>query len=252
MSLTSTQRERYARHLSLTEIGAAGQLRLAAGRVLVVGAGGLGSPVAFYLAAAGIGTLGLLDDDVVALSNLQRQILHQTADLGRPKVASAAERLQALNPELQIRAAQTRLTPGNASELLRDYDFVVDATDNFASKFLIADACHAAGKPYSHGGIARFWGQTLTVLPGKTACYRCLFEGPPPEAADSAPQGPLGAVPGVIGAIQATEALKFLLGIGELLTNRLLTYDALRLTFRTVRAHPNPTCCLCSSTPNRT
>ena len=246
MSLAEEQRERYARHLTLPEIGADGQEKLAASRVLLVGAGGLGSAAGFYLAAAGVGTLGILDNDMVTLSNLQRQILHRTADVGRAKVDSAAERLHALNPELHVVPLRVRLAQDNAGAILRDYDFVIDATDNFASKFLIADACHALGRPYSHGGITRFLGQTMTVLPGRTACYRCVFGQPPPEVAGARPAGPLGTVPGIIGCVQATEAVKFLLRIGELLTDRMLTCDALRMVVRCVPVRRNPACPLCA------
>jgi molybdopterin/thiamine biosynthesis adenylyltransferase len=246
MGLTREQQERYARQLSLPEIGSAGQERLATSRVLLVGVGGLGSAVGFYLAAAGIGTLGLADDDVVALSNLQRRTLYRTADVGRAKVDSAAERLRALNPDVALRPLQMRLTAANAGTLVGGYDIVVDAADNFATKFLIADACHAAGRPYSHAGIQRFTGQTMTVLPGRSACYRCVFGGPPPADTAAAPQGPLGVVPGVIGCIQATEVLKVLLGLGDLLTDRLLTYDALALRFRCVPLRRDPSCPLCA------
>jgi molybdopterin/thiamine biosynthesis adenylyltransferase len=245
MALTGEQQARYARHLSLPEIGAAGQAKLQAGRVLVIGAGGLGSPAAFYLAAAGVGTLGLIDSDVIELSNLQRQILHTTAGFGRLKVDSARDTLQALNPGVVIHTHPVRLTEQNAPALLAPYDFVIDATDNFASKFLIADACHRAGKPNSHAGIARFIGQTMTVHPGRTACYRCVFEEPPEEKPGATPQGPLGVVPGVIGTIQATEAIKHLLGIGRPLTDCLLVYDALALTFRRIPVQRNPHCRLC-------
>jgi molybdopterin/thiamine biosynthesis adenylyltransferase len=244
MRLSAEERARYARQLALPEIGEAGQQRLAAGRVLVVGAGGLGSPAALYLAAAGVGTLGIVDGDVVDASNLQRQILHPTASLGQPKALSAAATLRAINPGIEVRPLVARLTAGDGPALLANYDFIIDATDNFASKFLIADLCHAAGKPYSHAGIARFCGQALTVLPGRTACYRCVFEAPP-ATSDGPPQGPLGAVPGVVGAIQATEALKFLLGAASLLTDRLFVYDAWRLTARCVRVARRADCPLC-------
>ncbi len=243
MPLTPPQRARYARQLALPEVGESGQIRLAEARVLIVGAGGLGSPAAYYLAAAGVGTLGLVDDDVVEASNLQRQILHGTADIGRPKIESAAERLQALNPELRVRLHRERFDAARAPQLLSGYDFVIDATDNFAAKFQIADACLEAGKPYSHAGIARFLGQTMTVLPGKSACYRCLFETPPPPpAVPEAPQGPLGALPGVIGAIQATEAIKYVLGMGRLLLDRILVYDAMALQVRIVTVHRRKGC----------
>ena len=248
MSLSAEQRERYSRHLSLSQIGEAGQEKLFAARVVLIGAGGLGSPAAFYLAAAGVGTLGIVDHDLVELSNLQRQILHAAADLGRNKTASATDKLTAINPDLKVEPYTVRLTAGNAAGLLSPWDFVIDATDNFESKFLIADACHAVKRPYSHGGITRFFGQALTVLPGATACYRCVFSAAPPwNESDSQPAGPLGAVPGVIGAIQATEALKYLLNMGDLLTNRLLTYDALKMKFREVAVRRNPACSLCGA-----
>jgi molybdopterin/thiamine biosynthesis adenylyltransferase len=236
---------RYARQLALPEIGPEGQLRLAAGAVMVIGCGGLGSPAAIYLAAAGVGTIGLMDPDRVDVTNLQRQVLHTFADVGVPKVESAASKLGALNPELRILTHDERFTAGNASELLNPYDFVIDATDNFASKFLISEACHAAGKPYSHAGVTRFTGQTMTVIPGESACYQCVFESAPPDPYP--PAGPLGGVPGVIGAIQATEAIKFLGGFGKLLTNRLFVYDALSASARTVALKRNPACPLCGT-----
>jgi molybdopterin/thiamine biosynthesis adenylyltransferase len=242
---------RYERQLALPEIGPAGQRRLAASRVLVVGAGGLGSPAAFYLAAAGIGTLGIMDGDAVEASNLQRQILHATSDLGRPKVESAARALRALNPDIEVRPIPARLTRANGPALLARYDFVVDATDSFASKFLVAELCHAAGRPYTHAGIAGFCGQVLTVLPGQSACYACVFEAPPP-AEPGPPQGPLGAVPGVVGAIQATEAIKHLLGGGERLIDRLFIYDAWRMTARCVRVRRRRDCPLCRPHAPRT
>jgi len=244
MDFTPAEQQRYARHLALPEIGTAGQARLRAGRVLVIGAGGLGSPAALYLAAAGVGTLGLMDGDAVELSNLQRQILHATPDLGRRKVDSAAARLRALNPATALRLFPERFTAANAAARLADFDFAVDATDTFAAKFLIADACHAAGRPYAHAGVVRYQGQVMTVLPGQTACYRCVFEQAPPETG-APPQGPLGVVPGVLGALQAAEAIKFLLGIGRLLTDRLLTFDALTSRFREVPVKRNPQCRLC-------
>jgi molybdopterin/thiamine biosynthesis adenylyltransferase len=244
MRLTMAQRERYARQLALPEIGPDGQSRLAEGRVLVVGAGGLGSPVLFYLAAAGVGTLGIMDGDCVEASNLQRQILHATGDLGQSKAISAAETLRALNPDVDVRPMTARLTRENGAAMLAGFDFVIDATDNFESKFLIADLCHAANLPYSHAGIARFCGQTLTVLPGRSACYRCVFEAPP-TVVSGPPQGPLGVVPGVIGSIQATEAIKYLLHAGALLTDRVFVYDSWQMTARCVRVTRRPDCALC-------
>lgn len=248
--LTDGQRERYARHIMLREMGVEGQKRLLAGRVLVIGAGGLGSPAAFYLAAAGVGTIGVADGDRVELSNLQRQILHRTADLGMMKVDSAKETLTGLNPDVQVITHPFRVTTGEIDSLIDGYDFVIDATDNFDAKFLINDACVRGGKPFSHGGILRFDGQTMTVRPGETPCYRCLFPDPPPP--DIAPlcsrDGVLGVVPGVIGTIQAAEAIKYLLGIGDLLTGRLLTMNILTLRFREVTFGRNPHCPLCGET----
>ena len=251
MSFSLEERDRYARQLILPEIGEAGQERLRAGGVLVVGAGGLGSPAALYLAAAGVGTLGIADADVVETSNLQRQLLHNTSDVGRLKAESAAEKLRALNPHVHVRLHVERLSPVNSERILGGYDFVVDATDNFTAKFLIADACHCARKPYSHAGILGFLGQTMTVHPGVTACYRCVFDSPPDEPAGLRPQGPLGAVPGVIGAIQATEAIKYLLGIGAPLLNTILVYEALKMTFRRVPVRRSPECRLCGECAQR-
>jgi len=244
LKLNAGERARYARHLSLPEIGEAGQKKLGHSSVLIIGAGGLGSPAAYYLTAAGIGFLGLVDADVVEPSNLQRQILHFTPDLGRSKTESASEKLKALNPDIQVKMFPVRLTSKNARKILGDFDFVIDATDNFESKIMIANACHAAQQPYSHAGILRFFGQTMTVIPGQTACYRCVFDSPPEDP--KIPQGPLGAVPGVIGAIQAIEAIKYLLNIGDLLTNRLLTFDALKMKFREVPIKRNPHCRICA------
>lgn len=247
MNKRSTQhRERYLRQIALPQIGSSGQDKLLSSSVLVVGAGGLASPACLYLAAAGIGTIGIMDDDKVELSNLQRQVIHTTRSIGSPKVQSASRTMAALNPDVRAKAFQKRLTKNNAPELLKPFDFVIDATDNLTSKFLIADACHAAGKPYSHAGVNEFLGQTMTVIPGKTCCYRCVFQTIPHPSATSKPRGPVGAVPGVIGAIQAMEAIKCILGIGTLLTNRLLVYDALRSDFRTIALRRNPRCKLCS------
>lgn len=247
MVLTDEQRDRYARQILLEEVGRKGQEKLLAGSVLVVGLGGLGSPASLYLAAAGVGTVGVADADVVARSNLQRQVIHATADLGKPKTGSAAASMRAVNPDVHVATCRERLTAANALEIIGDYDFVLDCTDNFASKFLLADACHLAGKPYSHAGILRFDGQLMTVRPGRSACYRCVFSAPPPDAAvpSSSEVGVLGVVPGVVGTLQATEALKYLLGQGGLLTDRLLVYDGLRATFREVPVTRQPTCPLC-------
>ncbi|HZV82878.1 MAG TPA: molybdopterin-synthase adenylyltransferase MoeB [Geobacteraceae bacterium] len=249
--LTAVQQERYARHLILEGVGEEGQEKLLAGRVLVIGAGGLGSPVLFYLVAAGVGTVGIADGDLVELSNLQRQIIHTTAAVGTPKVASAAASLQALNPDVTLVTHNLRVTAENIMALIAGYDFVIDATDNFESKFLINDACVLAGKSYSHGGILRFRGQTTTICPGDTACYRCIFpEAPESEVALACSRaGVLGVLPGIIGTIQATEAIKYILGEGKLLAGRLLTYDSHGLTFREVTLRRNPGCPLCGEAP---
>jgi molybdopterin-synthase adenylyltransferase len=251
---TDEQIERYSRHIILKEVGGKGQKKLLAGKVMIIGAGGLGAPIALYLAAAGVGTIGIADADTVDLSNLQRQVIHHTPDIGKPKVESAREKMEAINPDVKVVTYQTWVNAGNILEIIGDYDFVIDGTDNFAAKFLINDACVLAGKPYSHGGILRFDGQTITVLPGQSTCYRCIFNAPPPrEAIPTCSQaGVIGVLPGVLGTIQATEAIKFLLGQGELLTNRLLTYDALRMRFREVPLRRNGNCPVCGETPSIT
>ena len=245
MLFTPEERQRYARHLDLPGFGAPAQERLRAGRVLVVGCGGLGSPALFYLAAAGVGRLGLVDSDRVEISNLQRQILHATPDIGRSKVDSAVARLRALNPHVRLEPHPVRLTAENAPDLFAPYDLILDCTDNFAAKYLISDACVTAKKPFVHAGISGFCGQILTVRPGQSACLRCVFPEPPPEP--QAPAGPLGAIPGVIGSLQAVEALKFLTGLGTLLTDTLLTYDGLEAAFKPVHAHRNPACPACGA-----
>lgn len=254
-TITFTEEElpRYSRHILLQEVGVEGQERIRQGRVLVVGTGGLGSPVALYLAAAGVGTLGLVDGDVVDLSNLQRQIIHTTPEVGRRKVESAKEKINRLNPHVQVVTYPCFMNAENALDLVRDYDFVVDGTDNFVVKFLINDACVMAGKPFSHGGVLRFEGQTFTHLPG-TACYRCLFGAPPPAGSvpTCAQAGILGAVAGMLGTIQATEVLKYLTGTGELLTNRLLTFDAKSMEFHLIGMARNEACPLCGTHPTVT
>lgn len=232
MGLTSEQTKRYARQLILEEMGTAGQEKLSQASVLIIGAGGLGSPAALYLAAAGVGNIGLVDADTVELSNLQRQILHTTNDLGRAKVVSARETLSAVNPETAVTVYRQFADSENIEKLVETYDFILDATDNFASKFMINDACVRAKKPFSHAGIAGFGGQLMTYVPGEGPCYRCVFENPPPK--DTKKNGAIGAVCGVIGSLQAMEAIKCVLGIGDLLVGKLLTYDGLKAEFRTI------------------
>lgn len=248
MEFTAEQQMRYARHIALQEVGEEGQEKLLSGRVLVIGAGGLGSPAAMYLAAAGVGHIGIADADVVDLSNLQRQIAHGTKDVGKAKVKSMQETIERMNPDVRVHTYPMFVEEGNIMGLLEDYDFVLDATDNFDAKFLINDACVKAGKPFCHAGILGFAGQLMTYVPGKGPCYRCIFRNPPPKdtVPDCVQVGIIGAVPGVIGSLQAMEALKFLVGAGELLTGRLLTYDALKMEFRTVRLpHQVPDCPVC-------
>ncbi len=254
MALSKEQRERYSRHIMLGQIGEAGQHKLLSAKVLIVGAGGLGSPAAVYLAAAGIGTIGIVDADKVELSNLQRQILHHTSDLSVEKVKSAKTKLQAINPDVTVKAYHEQLKAANIRKIIREYDFVIDATDNFPSKFLINDACFFESKPFSHAGVLRFDGQLMTVIPGKTACYRCIFRSPPSAdlARTFSRAGILGVLPGVVGTLQATEALKYMLGIGNLLTDTLLTYNALSMEFRKVRCKRSHDCPLCGPNPKIT
>ncbi len=250
--LTDEQIERYQRHIALKEVGGKGQQKLLDGRVLIIGAGGLGAPAALYLAAAGVGTIGLVDADAVDLTNLQRQVIHFTPDIGRAKVVSAREKMEAINPGIKVNTYEEWAHAGNIMGIIGGYDFVVDGTDNFAAKFLINDACVLAGKPYSHAGILRFDGQTITVRPGESACYRCIFPAPPPKDAipTCSQAGVIGVLPGVLGIIQATEAIKFLLGKGELLTGRLLIYNALQMRFNEVRIDRNPQCPICGEAPS--
>jgi len=247
MAFSPEERARYARHLDLPGFGGAAQEKLRAGRVMVVGCGGLGSPALYYLTAAGIGQLGLVDSDIVDISNLQRQILHATPDIGRPKIDSAVGRLRALNPHVRLAHHACRLTEENIRDLFAPYDIILDATDNFATKYLISDTCVAMKKPFIHAGISAFCGQLMTVLPGKSACLRCVFPTPPAMATPetSSTSGPLGAIPGVIGSLQATEAIKFLTGIGTLLTDTLLTFDGLEAEFRPIHANRNAACPAC-------
>jgi molybdopterin/thiamine biosynthesis adenylyltransferase len=240
MNLNDEQVERYSRHIILQGVGGEGQEKLLAAKILIIGAGGLGAPVALYLAAAGVGTIGIIDADVVDISNLQRQVIHFTPDIGRPKVESAKEKMNAINPDVRVVTYNELFTKNNALDILANYDFVVDGTDSFSAKFLINDACVLAKKPFSHGGILRFDGQTMTHVPG-TASYRCVFKEPPPANAvpTCSQAGVFGAVAGMLGTIQAAEAIRYIVGVGELLTNRLLIFDALRMRFRTVRVKPS-------------
>ncbi|HXZ26183.1 MAG TPA: molybdopterin-synthase adenylyltransferase MoeB [Nitrospiria bacterium] len=254
MRFSNIQEQRYSRHILLPEVGGRGQEKLLRARILVIGAGGLGSPVAFYLAAAGVGTIGLIDGDVVDLSNLHRQILHHTPDVDRPKVTSAQAKLTALNSDVTVIPHHERLTTANALQLFAQYDLVIDGTDNFPTKFLANDAAIFTKRPLIHGGILRFVGQVMTILPGQSACYRCIFKEPPPEGLVPTCQeaGVLGALAGVIGTIQATEALKLILRLPQPLTGRLLTYDALSSGFREIAVRRNPTCPVCGERPTIT
>jgi molybdopterin/thiamine biosynthesis adenylyltransferase len=251
LEFTDERLERYSRHILLKDVGVEGQQKLFDAKVLIIGAGGLGSPIALYLAAAGVGTLGIADADVVDISNLQRQVIHFTADVGKPKVDSAAEKMRAINPDVEVRTYHEFLLASNIRPIVREYDFIIDGTDNFAAKFLINDACVLENKPFSHGGILRFNGQTMTVIPGSSACYRCVFHAPPPPGAvpTCSQAGILGAVAGMLGTIQAVEALKFIVGTGQLLTNTLLSFDAKTLEFRKTHFKRNPKCAVCGEQP---
>lgn len=255
MDFTEDQIRRYARHILLPEVGGTGQARLLGSRVLVVGAGGLGSPLVLYLAAAGVGTIGLVDDDTVDLSNLQRQIAHTTARLGMAKVDSAAEAVAQINPDVRIIRHRTRLDIDNVMGLLDGYDIVADGSDNFATRFLLNDACHFARKTLVSAAILRFDGQLSTYKTHAGGpCYRCIFREPPPpgQIPSCAEAGVLGAVAGTLGTLQATEVVKELLGIGTGMSGQLLIYDALETTFRTVRVKPDPGCPLCGPAPTIT
>ena len=243
MAFTPHEVERYARHLVLREIGGPGQQKLRAARVLMVGAGGLGAPAALYLAAAGVGVLGLADPDIVSLSNLQRQVLYETADVGRAKVDAAAGRLHGLNPHVQVEAHAVRVEAGNAAQVIAGYDLVLDGTDDFATRFAVAGACVAAGTPLVSGAIGRWTGQ-VGVFTAKP-CYRCLVPEIPPDAETCAAVGVVGALAGVIGAMMALEAIKLIAGAGEPLAGRLLLYDALAGETRTVRLAADPACPVC-------
>jgi len=246
--LGDRDRERYARHITIDEVGEEGQLRLLGARVLCVGAGGLGSPAAYYLAAAGVGTIGIVDFDVVDRTNLQRQILHRDDSVGRPKTESARETLQGLNPDIQVQTHDCRLTSSNIDQIIEGYDIVLDGCDNFPTRYLINDGCIKHGKPNVHGSVYRFEGQVTVFWPGRGPCYRCLYpEPPPPELAPSCAQaGVLGILPGVIGLLEAMEVVKIILGKGDLLLGRLLTYDALEAKFRELKLQRDPRCSYCA------
>jgi molybdopterin/thiamine biosynthesis adenylyltransferase len=254
LDFTDDEIRRYSRHILLAEVGGTGQARLAAARVLIVGAGGLGSPLLLYLAAAGVGTIGIVDDDVVELSNLQRQVAHTTDSLGTPKVDSAAARAHALNPGVRVNPHRLRLDAGNALDLIGDYDIVCDGTDSFASRFLIADACVLARRTLVSAAVLRFEGQLSVFKPHAgpdCPCYRCLYPAPPPPGTvpSCSEAGVLGAVTGVMGTLQATEVLKEILGIGETMAGRLLIWDALATRFRSVRLRRDPACPACGERP---
>jgi adenylyltransferase/sulfurtransferase len=254
MKLRDDQIERYSRQILLPDVGGKGQEKLLNARVLIIGAGGLGSPAALYLASAGIGTLGIVDSDKVELNNLQRQIVHSVNTIGKPKVESAKDRLNAINPDVKVIPYNIRLTSANILDIIKDYDIVVDGSDNFPTRYLVNDACVFSNKPLSHGGIFRFDGQAITILPHKSACYRCLFSEPPPPGLVPSCQeaGILGAVAGIIGVIQANEVLKYILGIGELLAGKLLVFNALDSFSRQVKVSRDPKCPVCGENPTIT
>jgi len=254
LDFNDQQIERYSRHIILSEVGFEGQLKLLNSKVLVIGTGGLGAPAAMFLAAAGVGTIGLVDGDIVDLSNLQRQIIHQTKDVGKLKVLSGKETIHEINSDVKVFTYNTFVNSKNIIQIIRDqdYDFVIDGTDNFAAKFLINDACVIEKKPFSHAGIIRFNGQLTTYIPdNNTPCYRCMFKEPPPEGAvpTCSQAGVLGVMGGVIGTLQATEAIKYILGIGESLAGYLLTYDALTMNFRKIKIKHNAKCGICGEDP---
>lgn len=254
MEFTEEQIQRFSRHIILPEVGGKGQAKIFAAKVFIIGAGGLGSPVGYYLTAAGVGTIAMIDNDNVELSNLQRQIAHSTNTIGMPKVESAKKTFQALNPDVNIVAIKDRITRNNIFDLIRGYDIVIDGSDNFPTRYLINDACVLAGKPLVSGAILRFEGQVTTILPRKGHCYRCLFEEMPPAGLVPSCQeaGVLGVLPGIIGGLQAMEVLKLILGQGEVLQNELLIYHALTTTFRKVKVPKNPKCPVCGESPTIT
>ncbi len=252
MAFTNEQLERYSRHIILKEVGVKGQKKLLNGKVLIVGAGGLGAPAAMYLAAAGVGTIGIIDADVVDLSNLQRQVIHSTNDIGKQKVESAKESMLAINPDITVNTYYDFLSSANVMDIFKDYDFILDGTDNFPAKFLINDACVLLKKPFCHAGIIRFKGQLMTYVPGEGPCYRCVFKNPPPK--DAVPTckqaGVIGAMAGIIGCMQALEAVKYLTGAGELLTGYLQTFDGLKGEWHKIKLpKEDPNCAVCGEHP---
>ena len=249
--LSQEQLRRYNRHIVLKDIGLVGQTRILESRVLIIGVGGLGSSAALYLAAAGVGTLGIVDGDKVDISNLQRQVIHFTEDIEVNKVDSAARKMKALNPDIKINTYTEYATAENILKIILNYDFVIDGTDNFSSKFLINDACVLAKIPYSHGGVLRFHGEALTVIPGKTACYRCVFDEPPPAGAVPGTKevGVLGSTAGMLGTIQATEALKYLAETGGLLTDQFFTFNTKEMDFRKIKIKRQKNCPVCGDAP---
>ena len=251
--MNTEQKRRYSRHIQLEGFGAEGQERLLAGKVLLVGAGGLGSPCALYLAASGVGTIGLVDGDVVSLSNLQRQVIHFGDDIGKDKVMSAREKMHRMNPDVHVETYPTFLTEDNAMQIISGYDFVIDCTDSFASKYLVNDACVMAGKAFCCGGVVKWGGQVMTHVPG-SACYRCLFPEPPAasQVETCSMVGVLSPAVGIMGTIQASEAVKYLSGTGELIVNTLLTFDARNMQFERWDFEPDRHCALCGETPSIT
>ena len=255
MALSDEQLERYSRHITLKEIGVKGQKKLLAAKILIIGAGGLGAPAAMYLAAAGVGTIGIADCDNVELSNLQRQIIHTTGDVGKSKVESAADTIKVLNPDVNVRTYHEYVNSKNIGDMIADYDFIIDGVDNFPTKFLINDACVLGQKPFCHAGILRFEGQLMTYVPGQGPCYRCIFESPPPK--DAVPScreaGVIGAMAGIIGSMQALEAVKFITGQGEMLTGNMLVFDGLKMEWRKVKLPKRVSACpICGDKPTIT
>jgi len=253
MNFTNEQLERYSRQIILDDVSVKGQEKILNSKVLIIGTGGLGAPAAMYLGAAGVGTIGLVDADTVDLSNLQRQIIHSTQDVGKLKVISGKETINAINPDVNVVTYNERATAANILDIIKDkdYDFIIDGTDNFPVKFLINDACVMLQKPFSHAGIIRFQGQTMTYVPGQGPCYRCVFKNPPPpDVVPTCQQaGVLGVMGGIMGSIQASEALKYIVGVGDLLTGKLLTFDAKKMEFRKINISHDNKCAICGETP---